>query len=59
MFLSFRSFEKLALVLKTEFALKFFKLGGLLSRTPMGVRRSGSLSNARCKLCERSPHSSR
>jgi len=27
-FLSFRNFEQLALALKTEFALKFFKLGG-------------------------------
>jgi len=27
-FLSFRNFEQLALALKTEFALKFFKPGG-------------------------------
>jgi len=37
-FLSFRIFEELALALKTEFALKFFKRGGRPpppTRTPM------------------------
>jgi len=36
--LSFRIFEQLALALKTEFALKFFKTGGAAApppRTPM------------------------
>jgi len=37
-FLSSRTFEQLALALKTEFALKFFKPGGAVApppRTPM------------------------
>jgi len=33
-FLSFRIFEKLALVLKTEFSLKFFKPGGSNASPP-------------------------
>jgi len=33
-FLSFRNFDQLALVLKTEFALKFFKPGGAAAPLP-------------------------
>jgi len=34
-FLSFRSFEQLALALKSKFALKFYKPGGAAAPPPM------------------------